>query len=996
LSVGASTSTTIHLASTGTTAPDKLITVTLQVVGLTTLSTLPVSPQLGTYIKGSGVAGYADVAISSGSGTPFFFINTATMPIWLTADSVNGTVPKSVRFSSTTVCDSLAPGVYTAPVHIDVSGQGDKIVTFTLLISNKAPILGVQEGTTRVIPWVIGSAIPTPTITAQSTDTPIAYTLTTSGTLAPIISAGQTSGLAYSFGTPINVTFDPLLFAAALPNTTLTGTVAITWGSPAAVLVVTITIQVQSPGALITALSPGTLPTALPGVTPFAVAVTGVGFVPSADPLYKTKVGIVTGGSIVADGNITVSIINPSNMTLYIAVNSADNANLPFAPSGAGGPVTIGVCNPGGGTCSVPTSTQVLNIGNAPIIQAVTSSASLTEVTAPTLPTIAPYDMVSLFGANFCSSIGTGCLTNTILFGNPDAITQTYPVQLSPDLSGTLRQLQVLFYTHSTTTLIGTAPLLFATNGQINALVPASICPAGVCPATVDIAVSFNAVKSVPFQVNVAYTDPGIFTIGADGQGNGAILDLTWKLITPTNLAGMRNAASGYTPFTFGDSDVVQLYMTGLGIPDSNHAGLGWSANCVTIASYETSLGALTGTTFTALDGTLILQSPLTAPAQVPCLKASGTDAPTVTIGGVAGAVVYAGWAPNEVAGLYQVNVQLPASTAGPFATIAGGVTATTLAAPALLPIVITSNSVHSQAGVSLWVGPKLYVVGPDNPSGLTGPVGASWPGSHNLVVAQDGTGPYTYAVTTGLLPSGVTLGASSGALAGVPAAGTAGTYQVTVTATDSLAMTGTVTFTLTVSGGLFLTSSGTSPYSGTYGTPGASVTIVTAASGAPIYTYSLTGPPAGVSIVALTGVVSTTSGVLAGSFHITAHAFDTTPTTPLVGNAHFDIVQTASTIATPAMSAITGGSGVDAVPNATVATVVAGAGQGFSGTPTFTMSVAACLSINSATGVISSDDTCITGANPSVTVTATDSAPPAGGYAAGVGTTAPFTVVII
>jgi hypothetical protein len=53
-------------------------------------------------------------------------------------------------------------------------------------------------------------------------------------------------------------------------------------------------------------------------------------------------------------------------------------------------------------------------------------------------------------------------------------------------------------------------------------------------------------------------------------------------------------------------------------------------------------------------------------------------------------------------------------------------------------------------------------------------------------------------------MPGGLTLDASTGAIAGTPAANAAGTFVVTVTATDSAAipLTGAVTFTIIVDGG--------------------------------------------------------------------------------------------------------------------------------------------------------------------------------------------------
>jgi hypothetical protein len=66
--------------------------------------------------------------------------------------------------------------------------------------------------------------------------------------------------------------------------------------------------------------------------------------------------------------------------------------------------------------------------------------------------------------------------------------------------------------------------------------------------------------------------------------------------------------------------------------------------------------------------------------------------------------------------------------------------------------------------------------------------------------VATGGTGPYTYAVTGGIVPPGMAL-SSAGALSGTPTSGNVYTFQVT--ATDSHAATGFFNFSLVVSGGV-------------------------------------------------------------------------------------------------------------------------------------------------------------------------------------------------
>jgi hypothetical protein len=73
------------------------------------------------------------------------------------------------------------------------------------------------------------------------------------------------------------------------------------------------------------------------------------------------------------------------------------------------------------------------------------------------------------------------------------------------------------------------------------------------------------------------------------------------------------------------------------------------------------------------------------------------------------------------------------------------------------------------------------------------GTVGAAYTGA---VAATGGTGPYTYAVTSGTLPAGLTL-ASNGAVTGTPT--TAATSAFTVTATDTNGDTGSRAYSVTV-----------------------------------------------------------------------------------------------------------------------------------------------------------------------------------------------------
>jgi uncharacterized protein (TIGR03437 family) len=607
--------------------------------------------------------------------------------------------------------------------------------------------------------------------------------------LAPVIGRDFLKGFVYGYDTPIPVTFSPSVFAAAQPGSALTGTVTITWGAAAATTVVTITFAVQPAPATLLGVSPPSVPTAAPGQT-FTVALAGTGFGAT------TVVGIVSGATLVEDPNIAFQVINPSNIILTLTVPATADPQLPFAPAGAGGTVSLGVCNSSGAACSAATGTARLIINPNPSIQAAASASAFLQVSPPALATVAPYDMISLFGTSFC----TGCSADQMLYGAPDPVTLRFPVALSPDPSGSgQRFLTVVFQTHATPpVVIDNAPLLFATNGQINLLVPSAV--SSYIGKTVDMVVNFETSTTIgasaPFPVNVAAADPGIFTIGTDGQGDGAILGLDGSVIEAGNEAALRQNP--------GDSDIVQIYMTGLGTPDgiADNSGPGagqWPGDCVTLSSFLSALNLQTSGSFLTLDGALIESSLLNTRRLPPCMR-SAAAIPTVTIGGQPAFLTYAGWAPNQLAGLYQINVKLPGSGAGPFTSAAGAVLSGPLTTPVQLPVLVTSRGRVSQTGVTLWVASRLKVIGPAGAI-LSGTVGVAWPSTGNVVTASEGTGPYHYALTAGSLPDGLTLNAATGAISGIPAADSSGSSTVTVTATDSGAkpLTGSATFTLTI-----------------------------------------------------------------------------------------------------------------------------------------------------------------------------------------------------
>jgi uncharacterized protein (TIGR03437 family) len=154
------------------------------------------------------------------------------------------------------------------------------------------------------------------------------------------------------------------------------------------------------------------------------------------------------------------------------------------------------------------------------------------------------------------------------------------------------------------------APLLYVSSGQINAVAPFSL--AGKSTTLLKLTAPGGQVYSVALPVSAGA--PAIFTMDASGSGQGAILNGDYSVNSPS-----RPAARGSS-----------------------------------IAIYATGTGVLTPG---VEDGTVIpLDNPPLSSAPV-----------SVTIGGLPATVGYQGAAPGLVAGVAQINVQVPAGvTPGP------------------------------------------------------------------------------------------------------------------------------------------------------------------------------------------------------------------------------------------------------------------------------------------------------------------------------------------
>lgn len=144
----------------------------------------------------------------------------------------------------------------------------------------------------------------------------------------------------------------------------------------------------------------------------------------------------------------------------------------------------------------------------------------------------------------------------------------------------------------------------------------------------------------------------------------------------------------------------------------------------------------------------------------------------------------------------------------------------------------------------------------------------------NQAVSAIGGTGPYTFAVSSGALPTGLVLNPTTGVISGSPT--TAATFNFTITAADVNGCLGSRPYTITMAapGCPVITLNPTTLPAGVTGTPYSQ--SVTASGGTPGYTYAVSSGslPTGLTLNPATGAISGVP-VVPGLFTFTIRATD-------------------------------------------------------------------------------------------------------------------------
>ena len=410
--------------------------------------------------------------------------------------------------------------------------------------------------------------------------------------------------------------------------------------------------------------------------------------------------------------------------------------------------------------------------------------------------------------------------------------------------------------TYPTTTFTstgGAAPYTYAISAGA---LPAgmSLSAGGVLSGTPTAGGTFNFTVRATDSLAVNGTRPYTLTVSAPTI---AILPTTLPAMTSGVAYSQTIAASGgagtYTYARTAGSLPAGLTLASNGTLSGTPTAAGAYSFTVTATDSSTGAGPYSGAR--AYSGTVAPGAPTAGAASATVAYGSSANPITLNLsGGAATSVAVASAASHGTATASGTSITYT-PTAG-----YGGPDSFTYTA---------SNGVGTStpATVTITVASPTIVLAPSTVPAATVALAYS-----QTVTAANGTGPYTYAISAGSLPTGLSLNTATGTLSGTPTAG--GVFNFTVRATDSSTgdgpYAGARAYSLTVASPTL----GVAPSTLPAPTVGVAYSqAITASGGTAAYSYAVTAGsvPAGLTLAANGTLSGTPTTAGAYSFTVTA-----------------------------------------------------------------------------------------------------------------------------
>ncbi|MFT4112655.1 beta strand repeat-containing protein [Silvibacterium sp.] len=695
-------------------------------------STTALSLTGGVQPTGTVGTAYSTSLTATGGVTPY---------TWSIA---SGTLPAGLAISSSTGVISGTPtaaGTSTFVVQVEDSTGATATASASITI-NAAAALTV---TTNLPAGTVGTTY-TGTITATGGTAPYTCAVT-SGTLP----AGLTLSGCSVTGTPTTAGSSAVTITvtdSSSPAKTGTATTTIVISS-AASLTVTSTFPEGTVGTAYT----GTV-TATGGTAPYTCAVTN-----GTLPAGLTLSGCSVTGTPTAAGSstVTVTVTDSSSpaktgtATATIVISSAANLTVTSSfPAGTVGTAYSGTVTATGGTAPY---TCAVTSGTLP------AGLTLSGCSVTGTPTAVGSSAVTITVTDSSSPAKTGTATATIVISSAASLTVT-----SSFPAGTVGTA----YTGTVTATGGTAPYTCAvTSGTLPAGLALSGCSVTGTPTT---AGSSAITVTVTDSSSPAKTGTATATIVISSAASLTVTSSFPAGTVGTSYTGTVTATGGTAPYTC--SVTTGTLPAGLTLSGCSVTGTPTTAgsSAVTITVTDSSSPAKTGTA----TATIVISSAGTLTVT--------TSFPTGTVGTAYTGTITAtgGTAPYTCA---ITGGTLPAGLSLSGCSVTG--TPTTPVTSSVI-VTVTDSSSPAKTGTAtatITIGAAPLSLSATLPNAI---VNTAY--SYTLQ-ATGGTGPYTYAVTAGTLPAGITL-ASNGVLSGTPTA--TGASSFTVTVTDSTSATAT------------------------------------------------------------------------------------------------------------------------------------------------------------------------------------------------------------